>query len=56
MTGFAAFGGSEDETTSSRAGKAQRDGKRWGCVMQTADRLDAGHCEKSIEPSGGCYG
>jgi len=46
----AAFGGHEDETISSRAGKAQRDGRRWGCVLcRLLDRLDAGHCDKSIE-------
>jgi len=46
----AAFGGSEDETISSRAGKAAREGKRWGCVLcKLLDRLDAGHCEKFIE-------
>ena len=46
----AAFGGDEDETISSRSGKARREGRRWGCVLcKLLDRLDAGHCEKSIE-------
>lgn len=46
----AAFGGSEDETISSRAGKARREGRRWGCVLcRWLDELDAGHCERSIE-------
>lgn len=46
----AAFGGNEDETISSRAGKAARAGERWGCVLcKWLDRLDPGHCERSIE-------
>lgn len=45
-----AFGGSEDETISSRAGKARREGRRWGCMLcRLLDRLDESHCEKSIE-------
>lgn len=45
----AAFGGSEDETISSRAGRAARRGDRWGCVLcKLLDRIDRGHCEKSI--------
>lgn len=45
----AAFGGSEDETISSRAGRAARRGDRWGCVLcKLLDRVDPGHCEKSI--------
>ena len=45
----AAFGGSEDETISSRAGRAARRGDRWGCVLcKLLDRLDRGHCDKSI--------
>ena len=50
----AAFGGHEDETLSSRAGKAAREGKRWACVFcRLLDRLDPNHCEKSIEPDEG---
>ena len=46
-----AFGGNEDETISSRAGKAARAGKRWGCVLcKLLDKFDPEHCEKSIEP------
>lgn len=46
-----AFGGNEDETISSRAGKAARSGKRWGCVLcRLLDKFDPGHCENSIEP------
>lgn len=45
----AAFGGSEDETISSRAGRAARRGDRWGCVLcKLLDKIDPGHCEKSI--------
>lgn len=47
----AAFGGDEDETISSRAGKAAKAGKRWACVLcRLLDKLDPGHCEKNIEP------
>ena len=50
----AAFGGHEDETLSSRAGKAARQGKRWACVLcRLLDRLDPNHCEKAIEPDEG---
>lgn len=45
-----AFGGSEDETISSRAGKAARKGKRWGCVLcRLLDWFESNHCESSIE-------
>jgi hypothetical protein len=50
----AAFGGSEDETISSRAAKAARRGERWGCVLcKWLDRLDRGHCERVIEVNRG---
>ena len=50
----AAFGGHEDETLSSRAGKAAREGKRWACVLcRMLGRLDPDHCEKSIESDEG---
>ena len=42
--------GDPDETISSRAAKAQRQGKRWGCVLcQWLHKIDPNHCEKSIE-------
>jgi len=45
----ATTGGSEDETLSSRAGRARRRGARWGCVLcRFLDWLDPGHCERSI--------
>jgi len=50
----AAFGGDEDETISSRAGKARRRGKRWACLLcRLLDALDPDHCEKSIESDRG---
>jgi hypothetical protein len=42
--------GSEDETVSSRAGKAARKGKVWGCLLcRLLDKIDPGHCEANIE-------
>lgn len=42
--------GSEDETISSRAGKAARAGKCWGCLLcRLLDLLDPGHCARNIE-------
>jgi hypothetical protein len=50
----AAFGGNEDETISSRAGKAARDGRRWACVLcKLLDWFQPNHCELSIEPDRG---
>lgn len=46
----AILGGDPDETISSRAAKDQAAGRRWGCILcRWLDRLDPGHCEKSIE-------
>lgn len=46
--------GSEDETVSSRAGKAAQSGRRWGCILcRMLDWLDPGHCARSIEPDEG---
>ena len=43
-------GGSEDETISSRTGRAQRDGERWGKVMAPVVDLFFGkdHCKENI--------
>lgn len=42
--------GSEDETVSSRAGKAASKGKRWGCILcRLLDKIDPGHCARNIE-------
>lgn len=44
------FWGHPDETISSRAGRAARKGKPWGCLLcWLLDKLDRGHCEKAIE-------
>lgn len=49
-----AFGGSEDETISSRAGKAARKGERWGCVLcKLLDWFEPNHCESNIEADEG---
>jgi hypothetical protein len=48
--GNTTFNGNEDETISSRAGRAKNKGKRWGCVLcRYLDWFDRNHCEKSIE-------
>lgn len=47
-------GGSEDETISSRAAKAKRRGRRWAIVLcWVLDKIDPGHCERSIETDEG---
>lgn len=44
----AAANGSEDETISSRAARAQREGRRWGCILCRAlDLFEKDHCTKS---------
>ena len=46
--------GSEDETVSSRAGKAAQSGRRWGCILcRMLDWFDPGHCARNIEPDEG---
>lgn len=54
--GNAIFGGNEDETISSRVGRAARAGKRWGLIARALiDRLfiicgdEPNHCARSIE-------
>lgn len=50
----AGWGGSEDETISSRAGKGVRRGVwHWCLLCRVLDKLDPGHCERSIEPDNG---
>ncbi|WP_236309820.1 MULTISPECIES: hypothetical protein [Pseudomonas] len=50
----AATGGDEDETISSRAAKAARRQRRWGCLLcWLLSLVDPGHCERSIEPDRG---
>lgn len=42
------------QTVSSRAEKARRAGKRWGCrLCRLLDQLDPGHCERSLESDEG---
>jgi hypothetical protein len=44
----AAVNGSEDETVSSRAARAQAQGHRWACVLcRLLDVFEPDHCEKS---------
>jgi DNA polymerase III delta prime subunit len=44
----AATGGSEDETISSRANRAESNGRRWGCVLcRLLDKVEKDHCRKS---------
>jgi hypothetical protein len=39
-------GGSPNETISSRAGKAQAEGKRWGCVLcKLLNKIQKNHCQ-----------
>lgn len=46
--------GDPDETISSRAGKARREGRIWGCLLcRFLDLFDRKHCEKSIEEDEG---
>lgn len=50
----AALNGDPDETISSRAAKAARRGRYWGCALcRLLDLFDRGHCEKSVEPDEG---
>jgi hypothetical protein len=47
-------GGDPDETISSRADKAMRAGKRWGCVLcKLLSYVQKDHCQKSLEPDAG---
>lgn len=46
--------GDPDETISSRAGKAARQGKRWGCLLcRFLSLFEKDHCNLSIEPDEG---
>lgn len=46
--GNAATGGDDRETISSRAHRAQLEGRRWGCILcKLLDNFDKNHCEKS---------
>lgn len=46
--GNAAMGGLDTETVSSRASRARRAGRTWGCVLcRVLDWIDKDHCAKS---------
>lgn len=45
----AAVGGSEDETLSSRAARAEQRGDKWGCILcRFLSYIDRDHCKKSL--------
>jgi hypothetical protein len=47
-------GGDPGETVSSRAAKAQVEGKRWGCVLcKFLDWLQKDHCKTSLNADDG---
>jgi hypothetical protein len=49
-----AFGGSEDETISSRAYKASQQNRAWGCILcRLLDFIQPGHCLHAVEPDEG---
>jgi hypothetical protein len=49
-----AFGGSSDETMSSRAGKGMKEGKAWACVLcKFLNLFQTDHCLKSIDTDDG---
>ncbi|HJQ13076.1 MAG TPA: hypothetical protein VJ840_18735 [Gemmatimonadaceae bacterium] len=44
-----ALGGDPGETLSSRAGKAARRGRAWGCILcKVLGWINTNHCEKAI--------
>lgn len=44
----AACGGSDKETISSRAYRAQQEGRPWGCILcKLLDRVQKDHCKNS---------
>jgi len=46
--GNAATGGLDTETVSSRASRARREGRRWGCVLcRVLDWIEKDHCKNS---------
>jgi len=47
-------GGDPGETISSRAGKAMKEGKVWGCVLcRFLDLFQKNHCQLSIDKNDG---
>lgn len=44
----AAFGGSEDETISTRAGREKKNNTKWACILcKVLDWFAPGHCDKA---------
>lgn len=49
--GNATTGGKPSELISTRANRARKEGRRWGCILcRLLDAIDPGHCERS-DPS-----
>jgi len=45
--GNALTGGEPNELISTRANRARKEGRRWGCVLcKLLDRIDPGHCAR----------
>jgi hypothetical protein len=43
------FGGSPNETISSRAAKARNAGRRWGCLLcRLLNKINPGHCDRAL--------
>lgn len=50
-TGNATANGSDEEYISTRAERARKENRRWGCVLcKLLDRVDPGHCAKYAKP------
>jgi len=46
--------GDPRETISSRADKAMRDGKKWGCLLcKLLSKIQKDHCQKAYDPNVG---
>lgn len=53
----AIFGGDPKETISSRADKAMREGKAWGCILcKFLSKIQKDHCQKAYDPAVGSNG
>jgi hypothetical protein len=51
------FGGDPQETISSRADKAMKSGKKWGCLLcRFLSLIQKDHCQKSVEQNVGSNG
>jgi hypothetical protein len=50
LVGNVATNGTIGEYISTRAGRQQREGRRWACVLcRLLDAVDPGHCERSLQ-------